>query len=226
MAASNDGNRMIDQPEDYAQRIASPTEPRKEVASTRGGCLVSGLALLLFCLSLVWSTGCESWNDVRFLCYFNFLVIAPLWASTAVLHSKGTLRIVLAIVAFILPATILSMLPAPLFVARTTPPRRSITRIRMIHTFERIQAYTKEHRQIPPSLTVLPAAEGQYDNSNCKRHYRACPGRAMIGQLERRLTTPLAVSADRRVVPAARRGGHHATVAGNCQVRGGYARFS
>ncbi len=33
----------------------------------------------------------------------------------------------------------------------------------MIHTFERIQAYTKEHRQIPSSLTVLPVAEGQYD---------------------------------------------------------------
>ena len=38
----------------------------------------------------------------------------------------------------------------------------------------------------------------------------------MIGQLERRLTTPLAVSADRRVVPAAPGGGHHATVGGNC----------
>ena len=47
----------------------------------------------------------------------------------------------------------------------------------------------------------------------------------MIGQLERRLTTPFAVSADGRVVPAARRGGHHATVGGNCEVRGGYAQF-
>ena len=39
----------------------------------------------------------------------------------------------------------------------------------------------------------------------------------MIDQLKRVSPAYFAVSANRRVVPAARRGGHHATVGGNCE---------
>lgn len=35
----------------------------------------------------------------------------------------------------------------------------------MISTFERIRAYTKKHRQNPPSLTALPAADGEFDKA-------------------------------------------------------------
>ena len=155
---------MIDQPEDSVQPIASTPDVPNEAATARRGCLFFALAFILTGLSFI-SSRAESWDEVTFLRCFNFLVIAPFWATTAILYSKGKVRIVLAVVAFILPATFLSMMQTAILAARETPPRRSITRIRMIHTFERIRAYTKEHRQIPPSLTALPAAGGKYDET-------------------------------------------------------------
>jgi hypothetical protein len=114
------------------------------------------LAILLTFFSVIASREGPLW-------VLNLLVIAPLWATAAVLFFKGKVKRVVAIVAIVLSATILSMTQTAIFAGRTS--RKAITRYRMISTCERIQAYMKQHRRVPPSLTALPAVEGDADKA-------------------------------------------------------------
>jgi general secretion pathway protein G len=122
-------------------------------------------ALVLLTLALTaYSFICfpETWEGIWALCVFNFVVIAPLCATTALLCCKGRFRIVLAIVAFIVPASVISMMKPPVLAARESQSPRRITVKTMRFTLDRIKDYMSEHGQVPGALSELPEIKGRY----------------------------------------------------------------
>lgn len=98
----------------------------------------------------------EDWESVAGVRAFNFLAIGPLWALTAFLCSRGKTRIALCILAWILPASGLSLFQSAVAHIRFTPTVRTITANTMRSVATRIQTYTKQHQKVPPALSVLP----------------------------------------------------------------------
>lgn len=122
------------------------------------------LALALSFLSFV-SSRLENWDAVLLMRLFNFLVIGPLWAVAVFRCFSGRMRIVLAIVAFLLPASVLSMIQTAVLHTRETIPRSAMTHHVLHATARRIQEYMKQHRQTPPDLSVLPVEDGRANSA-------------------------------------------------------------
>jgi hypothetical protein len=111
--------------------------------------LAIGLSFLSFC------TRWEDWESVATVRLINFLVIGPLWDAAVLLCFKGKMRIVLAVLALLLPASGLSLFQSAVaYIRFTTPPRMATIHV-IRGTAQRIQKYIKVHRQAPPSLSVL-----------------------------------------------------------------------
>jgi hypothetical protein len=140
---------MIDQPgnsveQDVVHKAGTPARPWSRFPFV--------LAIVLTLFSIICSAEGPLW-------ILNLLVIAPLWAAAAVLFFTTKVKRVLAIVAIVLSATIVSMFQTAILAAREGRPRRLMTHNTMKYTLEQIQVYLKEHRQAPPSLQALPVEE-------------------------------------------------------------------
>jgi hypothetical protein len=112
------------------------------------------LALTMTALSFI--SRPDDWDEVQFLRYLNYLVIGPLWAAGVALGSKGKTRIVVAVLALLFPATMLSMFQTAIAAARFTAGPQIQTRQNMYSTLARIQEYMQVHRHAPPSLSAIP----------------------------------------------------------------------
>jgi len=140
--------------------------PETHVGGTAPGCWCVLLFVLAFFLSFASFASshdlCYSWEEFASLRRFNFFVIAPLWAAGAILRFKGKTRCVLAILAFIVPATMLTMMQEAVTAARIAEQPRHLTSYAMMDTLQRIQKYMKLHRQVPPNLAAVPEEEDRH----------------------------------------------------------------
>jgi hypothetical protein len=127
-----------------------------EERSPKNICATICLILALVMTGLSCMARPDNWEEVMSVRFMNFLVIGPLWAAGVALGSKGKTRIVLAVFAFAVPATLLSMFQTAVAAARFTTGPQLHTRHHMYSTLERIQEYMQLHRQAPPALSAIP----------------------------------------------------------------------
>ena len=120
------------------------------------------LLLLMAVAATLFSLICSAEGPLH---VFNYMVIGPLWATAAVLNFKGRARFVLAVVGFVVPATVLTMFQTAIYAARTHVSTRMQTTYAIYNTLERLQQYMQEHRQAPANLKALPPGEGPYGKS-------------------------------------------------------------
>jgi hypothetical protein len=145
---------------DGSRKPSSEKDPRslperaEETSGNPWSTIPLVLAIGLSYLSM-WSRP-DDWDEVARVRLINFLVIGPLWAASVLLFFKGKTRIVLTILALLLPASGLSVFQSAVFHVRSTIPPRAATMNTIMVTAERIQEYMKSHRQAPPSLSDLP----------------------------------------------------------------------
>ena len=150
---------MTHQPGNIGERPVNPPEARpSKPPRACGPILLLLLAVAATLFSLVFSAEGP-------LHVFNYMVIGPLWATATVLNFKGRARFVLAVVGFVVPATVLTMFQAAIYAARTHVSPKSQTTHAIYNTLERLQHYMQEHRQAPANLGALPPGEGPYGKS-------------------------------------------------------------
>ena len=123
----------------------------------------------------------EDWQSVATARTLNFLVIGPLWAATAALCCRGKTRMVLVLLALIVPASGLSLFQYAVAHLRFAPMSPQMTTSYALRaTAQRIQAYMQKHRAAPPSLSALPilddeAFQAALDGWGCKLRYSIDP---------------------------------------------------
>jgi hypothetical protein len=126
----------------------------RDERTVHSGCGVLFLALGLSLFSFLFFSRVDSWDELGTVCGINFLVIGTLWAFGASIWFRGKRRIV-TILAWIVPASALSLFQAAVTKARFTPSPGGVTLNEMRYTASRIQTYMEKHRQAPPTLSDL-----------------------------------------------------------------------